>query len=72
MASTLQNGWQCSYRRLEPEKKSFSVWRVRWSRMRQRWENSRVKLQVAQERRPIDQQLELQKTWANNRRVVPR
>ena len=72
MATTLHNEWQCSYRSVMPEKKAFSAWRDRWTRHRLRWQASRVKLVGAQERRPVAEQLALQRGWKAKRKVVPR
>ena len=60
-------GWQCSYRRAQPELKQFAAWRARWSRTRDRWEG--IALQQPRIRRPMQEQLEIQAGWWERREV---
>ena len=67
MASKMTMGWATSYRKAEPEKKGFSLWRKRYSRARLRW--SGYPLLPARLRRPQAEQLQLQEEWAKRRRI---
>ena len=60
-------GWSCSYRKEQPEKRAFAHWRRRWSKARLRW--SGIALQAPRHRRPQEEQLRLQETWAKRRRI---
>ena len=67
MGSTKTMGWLTSYRRSQPELRSFSAWRQRWTRARKKW--AEFPLQAPRIKRPQQDQLQLQKDWAKRRRV---
>ena len=66
--SMRKEGWLCSYRRHCPESRDFASWRKRFSRMRAKWQKSGVPLKAPQMRRPIAEQLALQKDWRVRKR----
>ena len=66
----MMDGWLCSYRKSEPEKAAFSKWRARYSRMRVKWWSSGVGLQLPQARRPVADQLALQRPWRERRKAA--
>ena len=70
MATTVNAGWQCSYRRTAPEQRSFSDWNKRWTRQRAKWEG--FALAAPQEKHSVEAQLARQKIWQDRRRVKPR
>ena len=67
MLCKTQLGWNTSYRSSQPERKSFSSWRRRWTRQRLRY--SGTPLLAPRVRRSQLEQLELQKSWQQRRRV---
>ena len=67
MASKLCLGWQCSYRSVAPERRSFDAWRSRWSKARARYSN--VPLLPPRIRRAQSEQLALQDVWRKRRHV---
>ena len=69
LGKTLHLGWQCSYRASEPEKKQFSAWRKRFSKMRKKWEGSGLRLTKPRSKRPISEQLAIQQGWKQNRKA---
>ena len=66
----MQDGWMCSYRKNEPELASLSKFRVRFSKAREKWQKSGIGLQLPQARRPVSDQLALQRVWRERRRAA--
>ena len=71
LASSMHLEWECSYRKAAPEKKQFRLWRTRFTKMRLRWQVRGNNLVAPQARRPIAEQLSLQREW-KNRKLTPK
>ena len=70
--STELKGWTISYRKSQPERRSFHTWRIRWSRNRQKYLKHRIPLQLGQARPYPEQTLRKQERWkANWRKEKP-
>ena len=68
MATTSRKGWTISYRKAEPEKRSFQSWRVRWSKARARFAHHAIALQPPKARPSIADQTRKQADWKLRRR----
>ena len=69
MHSLIEHGWRTSYRRAQPELKSFETWRAKWSKSRAQFESAGVRLLPPRTRRSKPEQQALQEKWAATRRV---
>ena len=63
----MMDGWMFSYRKNEPELAPFSKWRSRFTKHREKWQRSGIALQMPQARRPVADQLALQRAWRDRR-----